>query len=60
MEVRMIVVQSDLYYLRLYYPRNSIIRGFWGQNLVRPTNMKYSQTSIIRRPRLSAVFETKI
>ena len=26
----------------------SIIRGFWGQNLVRPTYMKYSQTSIIR------------
>ena len=26
------VVQSDL-----YYPRNSIIRSFWGQNLVRPS-----------------------
>ena len=43
----------------------SIIHGFWGQILVRTTYMKYSQTpiicaSIIRGPRLSAVFETKI
>ena len=58
----MIKLQSDL-----YYPRNSIIRGFWGQNLVRPTYMKYLysqisiiRTSIIRGPRLSAVFKTKI
>ena len=36
-------IQSDL-----YYPRNSIIRSFWGQNLVRPTYMKCGQTSIIR------------
>ena len=35
-------IQSDL-----YYPRNSIIRGFWGQNLVRRTYMKYSKTYII-------------
>ena len=35
-------IQSDL-----YYPRNSIIRGFWGQNLVSPTHMKYSKISII-------------
>ena len=53
-------VQSDL-----YYPRNSIIRGFGVQNLVRPTYMKYSRTSIlrtsiIRGTRLSAVFETRI
>ena len=51
-------IQSDL-----YYPRNSIVRDFWGQILVRPTYMKYSQTSMIRTsiihgPRLSAVFET--
>ena len=55
----------------LYSPRNSIIRGFWGQILVRSTykHMKDSQTSIIhtsiifiiiRGPCLSAVFETKI
>ena len=51
----------------LDYPRNSIVRGFWGQNVVYRTYMKYSQisiniirTSIIRGPRLSAVFETKI
>ena len=55
-----IIIQLDL-----YYPRNSIIRGFWGQNLVRRTYMKYSKTSIIhtsiiRGPRLSAVFETTI
>ena len=37
------IVQSDL-----YYPRTSFIRGFWSQNLVRPTYMKYSQISIIR------------
>ena len=37
----------------------SIIRGFWGQNLVRPTYMKYNKTSIIRGTRLSAVFEAK-
>ena len=48
-------VQSDL-----YYPRNSIISGFGGQNLVRPTYMKYSRTSIICGTRLSAVFETRI
>ena len=40
-------IQSDLYYPRLRYPRNSIIRGFWGQILVRPTYMKYRQTSMI-------------
>ena len=56
----MYILQSDL-----YYPRNSIISGYWGQNVVRPTNMKYSKTSImhtsiIRGPRLSTVFETKI
>ena len=39
------------------YSQTSIIRGFWGQNLVRPTYMKYSQisiilTSIVRGPRL--------
>ena len=56
-----LLVQSDLYYPRFCYPRNSIIRGSWGQILVRPTYMKYSQTSlictsIIRGPRLSAVF----
>ena len=60
-----IYIQSDLYYPRLCYPRTSFIRGFWRQNLVRPTYMKYRQisiirTSIIRGPRLSAVFETKI
>ena len=37
-----------------------IIRGFWRQNVVRSTFMKYSQTSIIRGPRLSAVFEAEI
>ena len=31
------VVQSDLYYSCLDYPRNSIIRCFRGQNLVRPS-----------------------
>ena len=36
------IIQSDLYYPRLCYPRNSIIRGFWGQILVRPIYMKYS------------------
>ena len=30
-------IQSDLHYSHLYYPRNSIIRGFWDQNLVRPS-----------------------
>ena len=53
-------MQSDL-----YYPWISIIRSFWGQNLVRPTYVKYSQTStihtsIIRGPKLSTVFETKV
>ena len=37
-----------------------IIRGFWSQNLVRPTFLKYSRTSIsitiTRGPRLSVVF----
>ena len=28
--------------------------------MVRPTYMKYSKTSIICRPRLSTIFETKI
>ena len=37
-------VQSDLYFPRLYYPWNSIIRSFWGQNLVRPTYMKCSKS----------------
>ena len=41
-------MQSDLYCPRLYFPPNSIICGFWGQILVRPTYMKYSQSSIIR------------
>ena len=30
------------------YSQTSIIRGFWDQILVRPTYMKYSQTSMIR------------
>ena len=54
-------------YIYVIYSRSSIIRGtrFWGQNLVRPTYIKYSKTSIIhtfiiRTPLLSAVFETKI
>ena len=47
------------------YSQTSIIRGFLDQNLVRPSYVKYSQisiirTSIIRGPRLSAVFDTKI
>ena len=41
------LIQSDLYYPRLYHTRKSIIRGFWGWNLVRLTYMKYSKTSII-------------
>ena len=53
------------YYIQTSIIRASVIRSFWGQNLVRPTYMKYSQisiirTSIIRGPRLSAGFETKI
>ena len=36
-------IQSDL-----YYPRNSIIRGFWGHILVRPAYMKNISTSMIR------------
>ena len=35
------ILQSDLYYPRLCYPRTSFIRGLWGQNLVRPTYIKY-------------------
>ena len=47
-----------------YYSQTSLIRGFWDQNLVRPTYTKYSKTSIIRtsiisEPRLSAVFGPK-
>ena len=30
-------IQSDLYDSHLYYPRTSFIRGFWDQNLVRPS-----------------------
>ena len=30
-------VQSDVYYSHLYYPWTSFIRGFWDQNLVRPS-----------------------
>ena len=30
-------IQSDLYYSHLHYPRTSFIRGFWDQNLVRPS-----------------------
>ena len=55
----------QLFLWGVLYSHTSIIRGFWGQNIVRPTYMKYSQISIIRisvirGPRLSAVFETKI
>ena len=42
LEKSIYVIQSDL-----CYPRNSIICGFWGQNLVRTTYMNYSKTSII-------------
>ena len=35
-------------YHETLYSRTSIIRGFWDQNLVRPTYMKYNKTSIIR------------
>ena len=35
-------------YSQISIIRTSIIRGFWGQNLVRPTYMKCSQISIIR------------
>ena len=48
-------------WLKLHLCRQtSIIRGFLGQNLVRPTFLQYSQTSIIRGPRSSAVFNHKI
>ena len=32
-------VQWDLHYPHLYYPRTSVIRGFWDQKLVRPSTV---------------------
>ena len=41
-------IPTDLSKFTLHcYNRTSVIRGFWGQNLVRPSYMKYSKTSII-------------
>ena len=40
--------RSAVVFVTSIYSQTSIIRGFWGQNLVRPTYMKYSKTSIIR------------
>ena len=46
---------------RLYYPRNSIIRGFWDQNLVRPTYMKYITVKrLLSTPLLSAILWPKL